>query len=117
MNINALSIMETCKRVDDFRVWIALSCRMDKNNAVDFTNMELAAALGMSDSQVCSALNRLRANGIVITTKSNGRKTHKLAEGLQWKGKNKDFPSNYIPIGSSQKYDPDAKWNREAQTA
>jgi predicted transcriptional regulator len=83
----ALAVLKGFKRVDDFRVLMALLEELDFNNLILVSQTAIAKDLGMDTAQVNRAMKRLIEVGAIVEGPRVGtHRTYRLSPNFGWKG-------------------------------
>ena len=84
---DALSILKGLKRVDDFRVLMAMLERLDFDNLIQLNQSQIATELEMAPAQVNRAVKRLVELGAVFEGPRIGvSRAYRLNPNFGWKG-------------------------------
>jgi Firmicute plasmid replication protein (RepL) len=83
----ALKILKTFTRVEDFRVLMSLLERLDYENLILANQSEIARELGIERAQVNRAIKRLQEAGAIIQGPKFGlNRSYQLNPSFGWKG-------------------------------
>lgn len=84
---DALAMLKTIKKVDDFRVLMALLERLDFNNLIQVSQAEVARELEMDPAQVNRAIKRLvKLDAVLPGPKVGTSMSYRLNPSFGWKG-------------------------------
>ncbi len=87
MSQSALTVLKGFKRVDDFRVLMALLEQLDFDNFIMASQSDIAKDLDMAQPQVSRAIKRLVEVGALIDGPKVGtHRTYRLSPDFGWKG-------------------------------
>jgi len=87
MSQSALDAIAEIERLEDLRVLMKLLAKLDFDNYIQISQVEVATALDMDKSQVNRAIKRLIERGIILKGPKIGRSnTYRLNPHYGWKG-------------------------------
>lgn len=83
----ALSVLKSFRRLEDFRVLMSMLERLDYENLIAVSQKEIAAELEIDRSQVNRAIKRLIQAGALLEGQRIGQsRTYRLSPHFGWKG-------------------------------
>lgn len=84
---DALGVLKSLRRVEDFRVLMALLQRLDFENLIHLSQREVARELELDPAQVNRAIKRLEDLGAILPGPKVGvGRTYRLNPSFGWKG-------------------------------
>jgi predicted transcriptional regulator len=87
MSQTALDAIAEIDRLEDMRVLMKLLAKLDFDNYIQVSQIDIATALNMDKSQVSRAMKRLIERGIILKGPKIGRSnTYRLNPHYGWKG-------------------------------
>ncbi len=76
---------------ESLRLLLFLVSRMDFENYINISQMEISDALGIARSSICRAMKVLIAKDIVLVTGKGMTKRYRLNPVYGWKGKARNY--------------------------